>query len=167
MDSPESGDRTGSWASLGSRLLPLDACTDAALRVNASIALATVAPIGIEGFMVVPANTPDPGSATTAVTPAWRSAALHVVFGLSWASTASPAEVGGNLTAIHDITEYLSSELPTSAGAYWNEADALQSDWQATFWGAGAANYGRLQQVKAAVDPKGVFACWHCVELPA
>jgi hypothetical protein len=42
IDNAESGDRTGAWESLGSRLLPMALCEDDGLRVNASIALAQV-----------------------------------------------------------------------------------------------------------------------------
>lgn len=44
-----------------------------------------------------------------------------------------------------------------------HKADYLEPYWQRVFWGA---NYERLQQVKAQYDPRGVFACHHCVELP-
>jgi FAD/FMN-containing dehydrogenase len=90
---------------------------------------------------------------------------VHVVFGLGWSSTATAAEVQGNLTAITNITQYISAILPGSSGAYWNEADYLQEDWEATFWGA--PNYARLQGIKQSVDPSWVFLCHHCVELAA
>ena len=44
-------------------------------------------------------------------------------------------------------------------------ADYLEPDWQGAYWGA--ANYARLQAVKAAYDPANAFTCHHCVELPA
>lgn len=50
--------------------------------------------VGVEGFFVTPSNTPDPGSASTSVTPAWRGAAMHVVLGLGWSPLATPAQVG-------------------------------------------------------------------------
>ena len=43
--------------------------------------------------------------------------------------------------------------------------DFNEEDWTASFWGA--SNYARLQAIKAAYDPTGVFVCHHCVELPA
>ena len=52
--------------------------------------------------------------------------------------------------------------MPDS-GAYWSESDFLEPDWQDAFWGT---KYSRLQAVKKAVDPLGVFQCHHCVELP-
>jgi hypothetical protein len=49
------------------------------------------------------------------------------------------------------------------AGAYLNEADYLEADWQSVFWGT---NYKRLQAAKALFDPLGLFSGHHCVELP-
>ena len=53
--------------------------------------------------------------------------------------------------------------LYPDSGAYWSESDYLEPNWQQSFWGR---NYPRLQQIKAAYDPLGMFSCWHCVELP-
>jgi FAD/FMN-containing dehydrogenase len=45
-------------------------------------------------------------------------------------------------------------------GAYVNEADYFEPDWQRSFWGD---NYGRLLDVKHKYDPDGLFTCHHCV----
>lgn len=47
-----------------------------------------------------------------------------------------------------------------NAGAYVNEADYFQADWQRQFWGE---NYQRLLTIKRRYDPTGVFSCHHCV----
>ena len=39
-------------------------------------------------------------------------------------------------------------------GAYLNEADGAEPEFQEAFWGS---NYGRLLEVKRRWDPKGVF----------
>ena len=46
------------------------------------------------------------------------------------------------------------------AGAYWNEADYDDDDWQTSHWGI---HYPRLRAIKATYDPKGLFVCHHCV----
>ena len=45
-------------------------------------------------------------------------------------------------------------------GAYVNEANAYQPDWQETFWGS---NYPRLLKIKREMDPDDVFWCHPCV----
>ena len=46
------------------------------------------------------------------------------------------------------------------AGAYVNETDYFEPDWQRTFWGD---NYARLLAIKRQVDPGMLFSCHHCV----
>jgi hypothetical protein len=46
------------------------------------------------------------------------------------------------------------------AGAYVNECDYFQTDWQKTFWGP---NYPRLAGIKRRYDPDGVFVVHHGV----
>ena len=51
-------------------------------------------------------------------------------------------------------------EITPGSGAYFNEADPNEPNWQNTFFGA---NYARLKQIKDRVDPQGLFMCLHCV----
>ena len=46
------------------------------------------------------------------------------------------------------------------AGAYVNECDYFQPDWQKAFWGA---NYPRLLEIKRRYDPHGLFVVHHGV----
>ena len=45
-------------------------------------------------------------------------------------------------------------------GAYVNECDYFQSDWQRAFWGS---NYQRLLAIKRRYDPDGLFFVHHGV----
>ena len=47
------------------------------------------------------------------------------------------------------------------AGAYFNEADTFEEDWQEQFWGTD--NYNALLSVKKTWDPEGLFVCRQCV----
>jgi hypothetical protein len=53
-------------------------------------------------------------------------------------------------------------EFEPNMGAYLNEANRNQPDWQKAFWGA---NYDRLKAIKKRVDPGGggLFTCRPCV----
>ena len=162
---PPPGETTGSWSVWGSRLLPAAAVTDAARLANVSAALATAAQyVRVLGHLVAggAVAAADPTGAATALTPAWRSAVGHLLIQTEFASNASVPEVQSTFSAVSYLTGLLRAALPDS-GAYWNEADYLEPQWQQTFWGD---NYPRLQSVKAAYDPLGRFSCWHCVELP-
>jgi len=46
------------------------------------------------------------------------------------------------------------------SGAYGNEADFFEEDWQRSFWGV---NYPRLLAIKRMYDPMGLFHCHHGV----
>jgi hypothetical protein len=45
-------------------------------------------------------------------------------------------------------------------GAYVNECDYFQTDWQRAFWGP---NYARLAGIKRQYDPDGLFVVHHGV----
>ena len=42
------------------------------------------------------------------------------------------------------------------SGAYWNEADYDDAEWQESHWGV---HYPRLSRIKAEYDPQGLFVC--------
>ncbi len=54
----------------------------------------------------------------------------------------------------------LISTLTPHAGAYVNEADYFQKNWQEDFWGP---HYQRLREIKKKYDPYGLFYCHHCI----
>jgi hypothetical protein len=51
-------------------------------------------------------------------------------------------------------------EATPGAGAYVNEADYFEPDWQYSFWGD---NYPRLLDVKRRYDPTNLFRVHHGV----
>ncbi|KAH6847752.1 hypothetical protein B0I37DRAFT_375759 [Chaetomium sp. MPI-CAGE-AT-0009] len=91
--------------------------------------------------------------ADSAVNPAWRNTALHAIFmevvpvGLS-AAQARAADA--RVQAYVDRWQALMPE----AGAYMNEGDPAEPEWQERFYGD---KYPRLVEVKRRWDPWGVF----------
>jgi hypothetical protein len=74
----------------------------------------------------------------------------------SWTNPATPQQVHGNLTLFKRIQLPILEQLTgPNAGAYSNEADAFEDDFQNTFFGAG--NYARLVDVKRRYDPQDLF----------
>lgn len=59
----------------------------------------------------------------------------------------------------HTYVEAL-RELAPDTGAYINEADPNEPDFQHAFWGE---NYSRLLKIKRWIDPFDVFWCTPCV----
>ncbi|CAG8888806.1 unnamed protein product [Penicillium egyptiacum] len=92
----------------------------------------------------------------SAVHPAWRKTAVHMFIEREWNATATLAEqdaVRKNLTNV-EVPLLRSVEGPQAMGAYLNEANAYETDFQASFWGE---NYPRLYKIKQKWDPTGLF----------
>jgi len=153
---------TGSVSWLGSRLIPLAVARDDARRAAMAINMTEIAMtgVGITGLFVTGGAVAAADPASTPLTPAWRSAAFHFVFGAGWALNATAATRASVTEGITALTGLLRAAAPDS-GAYWSESDYNEPEWAAAFWGD---NLPRLQAVKAAVDPDNVFTCHHCVE---
>jgi hypothetical protein len=60
---------------------------------------------------------------------------------------------------MNTTVQYLRTLDPDS-GAYINEADPYEPNWQQAFWGS---NYERLLEIKRKVDPADVLWCQPCV----
>jgi len=63
-------------------------------------------------------------------------------------------------TSLREIQVQALRELAPNSGAYVNEADPTEPNWEQTFWGS---NYPRLLRLKNKWDPDGVFWCKPCV----
>lgn len=69
---------------------------------------------------------------------------------------AAGREAAGKVKAAMDLIR----RATPGAGAYANEADYFEPDWQRTFWGE---NYPRLLEVKRRYDPENLFRVHHGV----
>ncbi|KAK5174977.1 uncharacterized protein LTR77_000113 [Saxophila tyrrhenica] len=148
---------------LGSRLLDKKALTSDMAKLKASLRTSTPVPWSILGHLVAGAGThspPDgiPGS-SNAVGPGWRKAYAHVVLPRTW----TPLNDTQKITASDDLrnarVEAL-RQLAPDTGAYVNEVDPTEPEWQDTLYGD---QYSRLLEAKSKWDPTGVFWCQHCV----
>ncbi|KAF2964205.1 hypothetical protein GQX73_g9383 [Xylaria multiplex] len=91
---------------------------------------------------------------SNAVLPSWRSSLLHCIFVKTWDFSMPWDEMTAyqkNLTEI--VMPQIEAATP-NGGAYMNEANFEQPDWQNVFYGE---NYPRLRDIKSKVDPLGVF----------
>ena len=51
-------------------------------------------------------------------------------------------------------------DLTPNSGAYWNEADINEPNWEHAFFGD---NYAELKKIKAKYDPNRMFRVWNGV----
>lgn len=95
-----------------------------------------------------------PGNTTAAVNPAMRDMVIHcVTFKQEPVDVLPPAVFAAEHARLRARVDELVRLTPDS-GTYFNEADALEPDWQRSFWGA---HYPRLLRIKREVDPWGLF----------
>ena len=113
----------------------------------------------IIGHMVGAPNTPSYYSRTSSLNPAWRDTLVHLVVVEGWID-GSPQDVADAVRRdVTDKTQKLRKASPET-GAYFNEADSNEVDWQESFFGE---NYERLRQIKEDVDPGNLLWCRKCV----
>ncbi|KAK1138616.1 hypothetical protein N8T08_002146 [Aspergillus melleus] len=96
----------------------------------------------------------------SALNPAWRDTVVHLITGQHWDDTLS--EDIANET-VYDMTYdkgYALRQLAPDSGAYINEANSYEPNWQWSFWGP---NYPRLLAIKQKYDPNNLLWCRTCV----
>ncbi|KAJ5969057.1 hypothetical protein N7501_005305 [Penicillium viridicatum] len=110
----------------------------------------------ISGVMVNSSRVAYPDNS---VNPAWRDALMNIVIGAlfdytEWESNIAPQQV------ITDLLMPTLEELTPRSGAYLNEADPNQMDWQHAFYGD---NYHDLLAIKRKYDPGHRFYAFKTV----
>ncbi|KAJ5738497.1 FAD binding domain protein [Penicillium malachiteum] len=111
--------------------------------------------ISQEGGVIsgVSLNVSQNEAAVTSVNPAWRNAAISVVLGTVFNYTSRTADLSNQKLMTEKFVPRLEALSP-GGGAYLNEADMNQPDWQHAFYGK---NYDRLETIKSKYDTDGVL----------
>ncbi|KAJ8131939.1 hypothetical protein O1611_g1684 [Lasiodiplodia mahajangana] len=99
-----------------------------------------------------------PRGGSISAAPTWRKAVVHSTNGHIF-SPLNPAARAEAIAIVDNITEPLRQIAP-DMGAYVNENNPYERDWQHTFWGE---NYERLLKIKREYDPHDVLWCAPCV----
>ena len=94
------------------------------------------------------------GNGANAVLPQWRNSIVQVSLTLPWDFQAPWEDMVATQQRITDEIQPVIEAATPGAGAYMNEADFQQHDWQETFFGA---NYNQLLKIKRKYDPKGLL----------
>lgn len=106
--------------------------------------------------------SPNPASyspSTVSLNPSWRNTLVHLVIACS-VPDGSPQSLAHAVRA--DITRKTAAlrKLSPDTGAYFNEANPYEQEWQQSFWGG---NYDELKDIKDKYDPNNVLWCRRCV----
>jgi hypothetical protein len=161
---PGDADDTGWIVSLGSRLISRDylLSTNGPTRlIEALSEIANGPNVKFIGLIVAGGAVAENGATVdSAVNPAWRKTALHITWRRSWTADATLEEIQAVQSQITEVDVPLIKSLEPHMGAYLNEADANEVDFQESFWGH---NYARLQEIKRKWDHSDLFISRRCV----
>ncbi|KAF8577474.1 FAD-binding domain-containing protein [Ramaria rubella] len=110
---------------------------------------------GVLGNLVAGGQVSRNANISNAVNPKWRTAKTHMIITNNWLDTTTPAEVA---VLRSDMTQtqvpVLAAIAGPGSGAYSNEADVNEPDFQTTFFGP---NFPRLSSIKNVYDPNALF----------
>ncbi|KAL9082980.1 MAG: hypothetical protein Q9165_008708 [Trypethelium subeluteriae] len=139
--------------SIGGRLLPRSLVKDQNSAKQLMAALESIAGAGgvisglsvnVSRFGIEPPNS---------VNPIWRDALFDAVVGAPWLEN-DPTEDYAGQRAVTDQFLPALEKLTPAAGAYLNEGDINQPDFQNVFYNR---NYDRLKSIKDKYDPLHTF----------
>jgi hypothetical protein len=142
----------------GNRLLPKENWADPSLsnQTFAAVRNAVDIAFSVSAYHQAPAN---PDKIINSVNPAFRHEASMLV-ATSFITEMSPTGIAAaNRKLTNEILGPI-RELTPTGGAYGNEADISEPDWQQSFWGS---NYPKLLEIKHNWDPTDLFYVWHGV----
>lgn len=154
----------GTPSTLGSRLFDRDSVTSSfsALRSMVGTIAGTPDQFTFNNFEIVSGGQvfKDKSDPFSGVLPAWRTSYFSNIVARGY-------PIGTPRSAVEsiqdDITYVKTAAMKTLApntGSYMNEADRLDPDWKADFYGS---NYQKLLSIKQKYDPSSVFYCPTCV----
>ncbi|KAG7126434.1 FAD-linked oxidoreductase ZEB1 like protein [Verticillium longisporum] len=132
----------------GGRLLPRKVLPDFAPTTRKLVELGVVF-IGV-GLNVSPFGKNN----VNAVLPQWQDSIVQVSLTLPWDFEAPFEEMVALQDRITNEVQPVIEAATPGAGAYMNEADFRQSDWQETLFGE---NYPELLRIKNNLDPEGLL----------
>ncbi|KZV76446.1 FAD-binding domain-containing protein [Peniophora sp. CONT] len=151
-------DNAGTNGLLGSRLFPAAQYEQNPEVIGA--AYKTLFDQGINQYRAFDAvfvgKVSENANISSAILPKWRTAKTHIIASTTWNDSTSPSDV----VALQERFTSLSVPVLAAAtgeddsGAYSNEADVREPDFQTTFFGP---NYQRLLSVKAQYDPQDLL----------
>ncbi|KAK7039986.1 FAD-binding domain-containing protein [Favolaschia claudopus] len=151
-------DEIGENLVMGSRLIPTTAYeTEDAPAIVEKVyrELLNAGVQAIIGSHVAGGQVSANANISSAITPAWRTAKTHIIAATVWDDSASLSEINTSRHLFQSTQLAILEQLSgPNAGAYSNEADIYEADFQTTFFGP---NYAKLTEIKARYDPDDLF----------
>ena len=158
---------TGTNGIMGSRLISRELLSTPEGVHRSTAAIAELAALGGGLLLGNYVSPPEDLMVDNALHPAWRKAISHFIVFLAWDNSDSFEKQDRTQKLLtHEMVPKLKAldwdekTQKQTMGAYSNEADKEEENWQDSFWGE---NYDRLSQIKKKWDPNGVFWCRPCV----
>ncbi|KAL1610206.1 hypothetical protein SLS60_001871 [Paraconiothyrium brasiliense] len=101
------------------------------------------------GHMIASPNTPSYYPSTTSMNPAWRNTLTHFIVAESWLDGIAQPAID---SVYRDVTAKVQKlrDLSPETGAYFNEPDSYEPEWQHAFFGK---HYEKLKEVKTVQPP--------------
>ncbi|KAF2258397.1 FAD-binding domain-containing protein [Lojkania enalia] len=133
---------------MGGRLLLRDALPNVGSAINETMQL------GVQFIGQAQNVTRFAAPSQRAVMPRWRNAVVMSAYSMPYSFDVAFSEMQARQDYITNTVMPIVEKVTPNAGAYINEADYQQPDWQDVFYGA---NYPKLLRIKKKYDPKGIF----------
>ncbi|KAL3495011.1 hypothetical protein BJX62DRAFT_246374 [Aspergillus germanicus] len=92
----------------------------------------------------------------------WRSTPLQFFTVTTYPDDATAEEERAVFESVRNGVGRVLKELAPDTGAYFNEGDPYDPDWQRSYFGGGQ-QYEALRRVKGNFDPQGMLWCVACV----
>lgn len=131
----------------GGRLIPRDTILNNATETS-RVMRNIINLVGPVLEMTIGATREVAGDPDNAVNPAWRDAVILVFTSGGQGSLAEQQHV------VTNVVGPMLTDLTPNSGAYMNEADVNEPDFQLSFYGE---NYERLLEIKRNYDPNDIF----------
>lgn len=148
---------TGIFSQLGSRLLSRSLLSkqNGPAQISTALSQLNLGPGEyIQGTIVAGGKVAKNKHIRSGLNPAWREAAIHLLFTTHWDADTTFSQQGEIAADITDNKVAILRSLEPGMGAYVNEADANEVNFQQSFWGG---NYETLYNIKKRRDPHGMF----------
>ncbi|KAG7416672.1 FAD-linked oxidoreductase ZEB1 [Fusarium oxysporum f. sp. raphani] len=96
----------------------------------------------------------------SALNPVWRDTVVHMAVSSGWKDNMPYQQAERAVDDMTNVKGAALRRLEPNGGAYMNEADPYEPDWQKSFFGK---NYKRLRSIKEKYDPDPLQWCMRCV----